>query len=159
MKKPRPEDIDIRTEYRRGDVGWIAYQHGLTYDFGWEFETYVVESLAQFYQSMDPEAERVWIPECYGEPIGCLALKRTGDFAQLRYFLLLPQFRGLGLGNVLMDHFVQFMKDRQYKRSFLLTESSLHAARSLYEKYGYRYIETTYTDFGLEERRYEMALG
>ncbi|MEM9327038.1 MAG: GNAT family N-acetyltransferase [Bacteroidota bacterium] len=154
----RLSDIHIRTNYRGGDIGYITYMHGDFYDFGREFEIYVAETLADFYQNLDERKERFWVAEDQGKIIGTIALKDTDGLAQLRYFLIDPAYRGLGLGNQLLQLFLDFMKECGYKRSFLVTEKQLETAKYLYGKLGYEYVSSSETDFGLVEMRYEMTL-
>ncbi len=156
--KPTPEDIRIRTAYKPGDIGYITYMHGLLYDFGPFFEVYVADSLAAFYKNMDSSRERVWIAEHDDRIIGSIALKDTDNAAQLRYFLIHPDYRGIGLGNRMMELFTAFMKHCEYTSSFLLTEKQLEVAAKLYTKYGYHYVSSQETDFGLVEMRYELKL-
>lgn len=150
--------ISIRTDLRPGDVGYITYMHGVFYDFMPEFELYVAETLADFIRHLNPDKERLWIAEDDGKIVGTLALKKTDGFAQLRYFLIDPTYRGIGLGQQMMKLFMEFMKACDYKKSFLLTEGNLHVAAALYAKYGYRFVSETVNDYGLEERRYELVL-
>lgn len=152
------EKIDIRTEYQPGDIGLITKMHGELYNFGRHFEAYVAETLGHFYLQMDQARERVWVVEDNGKLIGTIALKDTKGVAQLRYFLLDPAYRGMGLGKMLMDAFMDFMNQVGYTSSFLLTEKSLLPAANLYKKYGYKYISSSVTNFGLEEMRYELTL-
>ncbi len=152
------DQIQIRTEFKPGDIGYLTYMHGLFYDFMPEFEMYVAETLSDFYRKMDLEKERIWLAEDKGKIVGSLALKNTDGFAQLRYFLIDPAYRGIGLGKKLMEHFMDFMREVGYTKSFLLTEGNLKTAAAIYEKHGYQFVSRRFTDFGLEERRYELEL-
>ena len=156
--KPVLEDIKIRTEYLPGDLGYIIYMHGKLYDFGSFFEIYVAETLAAFYKGLDPAKERVWIAEHNDSIVGTLALKNTNGVAQLRYFLIDPKYRGIGLGRKMMDLFMDFFHRKKYTSSFLLTEEQLQVAANLYGKYGYKYVSSQQTEFGLVEKRYELTL-
>lgn len=152
------DQINIRTNYQDGDIGYLTWMHGQNYDFGMHFEAYVAKTLSDFYTQLNPERERFWIAEHNGKMIGHIALKDTDDQAQLRYFLIDSNYRGIGLGHKLMTCFMDFMREVGYTSSFLLTERNLKTAVHIYGKYGYKYISHTYTDYGLEERRYEMRL-
>ncbi len=152
---PMLQKIKIRHDYKPGDLGHIIRMHGELYDYGKEFEFYVGQTLSEYFQDQDDEKERFWIAELNGWIVGSICLKKTDDWAQLRYFLLDPRVRGIGLGKKLIDLFLDFMEQCGYEKSFLLTEKQLLPAANLYEKIGYQYVASTYTDYGLEERRYE----
>lgn len=158
MENIRLEDIHIRTNYKPGDIGCITYMHGSNYDFGMYFEIYVAQTLGAFYKNMDTDKERIWIAEHNDKIVGSLALKNTEGAAQLRYFLIDADYRGIGLGTHMLDLFMDFMKACGYTSSFLLTEEQLKTAAYLYEKYGYRFVSSSTMEFGLVERRYEMRL-
>ena len=157
-KKVTLEEIKIRTDFKPGDIGFMTYMHGVHYGFGIYFEIYVAQTLSSFYKNLDKTKERVWIAEHDDKIIGSLALKNTNGEAQLRYFLINPDYRGLGLGGKMLDLFMDFMKACGYRSSFLLTEEQLKTAAYLYEKYGYRYVSSSRMEFGLIELRYEMRL-
>lgn len=164
MKNVALEDISIRTTLQPGDLGYITYLHGsmykAEYNFGIEFEIYVAKTLAEFYEQYDIETNRFWICEHQSRIIGCLALMNRGDAAQLRYFLILPEYRGIGLGKKLMDLFMDFLKKCNYKKSFLLTTDELNTAANLYTRYGYRLTEEfSSAAFGksLVEQRYDWT--
>ncbi len=152
------DNVTIRTELKPGDVGYLTYMHATLYDFMPEFELYVAETLSDFVKNLDQSCERIWIAEKEDQIVGSIALKKTNDFAQLRYFLLAPECRGMGLGKHMMSLFMDFMQECGYKKSFLLTESNLHTAAALYAQYGYQFKSSTVTDYGLEERRYELIM-
>lgn len=153
---PMLQKIEIRHDYQAGDLGHIIRMHGEMYDYGKAFEFYVGETLSDYFKHQDPEKERFWIAELNGWIVGSICLKQTDDWAQLRYFLLDERVRGIGLGKKMMDFFMTFMKESGYRKSFLLTEKQLSTAANLYEKLGYHYVSSTATDYGLEERRYEL---
>ena len=164
MNSPALSDISIRTTLQPGDLGYIAYLHGTVYaneyNFGISFDIYVAKTLAEFYEHYDPLNNRFWICEHQNKIIGCIALMNRGDEAQLRYFLILPEYRGIGLGKKLMSLWMEFMKECKYKKCYLLTTDGLPAAANLYTSNGFTLTgETPSTAFGkpLIEQRYDWS--
>jgi GNAT superfamily N-acetyltransferase len=93
--------------------------------------------------------------------IGFLLLMDRGDAAQLRYFLIDPEYRGIGLGTKLMNLYMDFLRGCGCKKSYLWTTHELHTAISLYQKFGFKLTEEkASTTFGkpLTEQRYDLIL-
>lgn len=160
------EDIHIRTELKPGDIGYVAYLHGdlysREYNYGISFEAYVAAGLYEFYKQYDPRNNRVWICEHDEKTIGFLLLMNRGDAAQLRYFLIVPEFRGIGLGAKLMDLYMEFYRDCGYTWSYLWTTHELDTAAFLYKKHGFLLAEEKPSKaFGkeLKEQKYELKNG
>jgi ribosomal protein S18 acetylase RimI-like enzyme len=155
--------ITIRTELRAGDLGYVTYLHGKLYneeyEYGIEFETYVSAGLVEFYNQYDPKRSRVWVCEDGHAIIGFLLLLDRGEAAQLRYFILLPEYRGIGLGNKLMRLYMEFLRSAGYKSSYLWTTHELPSAAHLYKKFGFSLTEEKESNaFGkpLVEQRYDL---
>ena len=159
--------MQIRTELRPGDIGMVIHQHGVYYGrehgFGVRFETYVALGLAEFHEHYDPARDRAWICEHAGRMVGFLLLMhRPDEAAQLRYFLVMPDYRGIGLGRKLMELFMQFMAGCGYRSAYLWTVDELPVAAALYRRFGFRLTEEKpSTAFGkpLVEQRYDLAVG
>jgi peptidyl-dipeptidase Dcp len=158
-------DISIRTILFPGDMGYVIYLHGYLYkkeyNYGIEFETYVAMGLYEFYQQYDPQKDRVWICEHANKIIGFLLLMHRGKAAQLRYFILEPEYRGIGLGHKLMGLYIDYLKECKYKSSYLWTTAELTASAHLYKKYGFKLTEEKpSTAFGkpVIEQRYDLVL-
>ena len=144
-RKTALEDISIRTDLRPGDFGHVVHLHGKLYkeeyDYGIEFESYVAEGLSEFFKSYDPQTNRVWICEHHDKIVGFMLLMNRGTAAQLRYFLILPEYRGIGLGQRLMELYMEYMLGCGYASSYLWTTSDLTAAAGLYKKFGFQLTE------------------
>jgi GNAT superfamily N-acetyltransferase len=160
-----PDDISIRTELYPGDIGSVIHLHGRIYgneyDYGVQFEIYVAKGLCEFYERYDPRRSRIWVCEHYGRMIGFLLLMDRGDSAQLRYFLIEPEYRGIGLGTKLLNMYMDFLRECGYKRSYLWTTHELETAALLYRKLGFQLTEEKEsTSFGkpLREQRYDLIL-
>jgi peptidyl-dipeptidase Dcp len=160
------DDIIIRTELKEGDIGYVTYLHGILYkaeyNYGISFESYVAAGLHEFYQNYDPVKDKVWVCEDKEMIVGFLLLMhRPNNAAQLRYFILQPRYRGIGLGKKLMGLYIDFLKECGYGSSYLWTTNELPAAAHLYTQFGFRLTEEKEsTDFGkpLKEQRYELIL-
>lgn len=157
--------ISIRTDLQPGDIGYVTYMHGRLYkqeyDYGVSFEAYVAKGLHEFYENYDPKRSRVWVCEDQGKIIGFVLLMDRGDAAQLRYFILEPEYRGIGLGKKLMTLYMDFLKVCNYRSSYLWTTHELKAAASLYLRHGFKLSEQKEsTAFGkpLREQKYELAI-
>lgn len=156
------DNITIRTELQPGDIGYITYLHGSLYkkeyNYGIPFEIYVAEGLCEFYRNFQPDRNAVWICEHESRIVGFLLLMDRGEAAQLRYFILEPDYRGIGLGAKLMELYMQFLKKRGFTSSYLWTTDELPTAIHLYTKFGFKLTEEKpSTSFGkaVVERRYE----
>ena len=159
------DDISIRTELRPGDIGHVIGMHGTLYGreygYGIQFETYVAKGLCEFYEKYDPKRNRVWICEHGNRIIGFLLLMDRGQAAQLRYFLIEPEYRGIGLGSKLLNLYMDFLHECGYRESYLWTTHELTAAAALYSRAGFKLTEEKEsTNFGkpLREQRYDLIL-
>jgi GNAT superfamily N-acetyltransferase len=88
-------------------------------------------------------------------------VEHTNSEAQLRWLLLYPDIRGLGLGKMLMDDAIAFCRVCGYSSIFLWTEDLLEAAAQLYISKGFLLTEEkTHEIWGarLTEQRYELKL-
>lgn len=160
------DDISIRNELQRGDIASILSMHaeiyGKEYGYNLYFEAIVAKTLFEFYELFKPDRSRVWICEHRGQVVGSLALLDRGDAAaQLRYFVLMPGYRGLGLGNRLMTLYMEFMHEVGYTSSYLLTTDDLHEAAHLYKKFGFELVSSTESDIygkDMHRQRYEWRI-
>lgn len=139
--------IALRTDLRPGDIGHIVERHGTLYarERGWDhtFEAYVARPLAEFALSYDAERERIWLAESAGRVVGSIAIVDAGgDDAQLRWFLVEPECRGMGVGTRLIDEALAFCRATGRRRVFLWTVRGLEAAAHLYARAGFRVTES-----------------
>jgi len=136
----------IRHRIKPGDIGYLTYLHGILYakEYGYDqtFEAYVAGGLAEFVQSFNPSKDRIWLAEANGRIIGSIAVVGHSKVdVQLRWFLVHPDYRGLGIGKELLEESLQFCKECKYKTIFLWTASELVEAGHLYTRFGFRKIE------------------
>ena len=135
LRRPRP-----------GDLGWVVERNAAAYakEYGWglQAEALFARIVADYQQNHDPERERCWIAERWGDRVGCVFLvKKTDTVAQLRMLLVEPGARGSGLGRRLVDQCTQFAREAGYRKIVLWTNRVLSAARHIYESAGYRFVK------------------
>lgn len=144
----------ILRPHQPGDMGWVVHRHGVLYaqEYGWDehFEALVADIVTKFIQHYDAKRERCWIAEMDGENVGSVFLvKRSKTIAQLRLLLVEPKARAVGLGTRLVDECIRFARQVGYRKIMLWTNDLLHAARHIYEKFGFRLIrEERHHSFG-----------
>ena len=137
------ENITIRNDIRPGDMGYITYLHGILYNiecqYNNNFERYVAVSFSEFLENYDSGKDRIWVVEDDDKIVGSIVIMgRSGAVAQLRYFILHPDYRGLGLGRKLMQLAMDFCKSTGYKSIYLWTASELDTAAHLYRQFGFK---------------------
>jgi len=164
-KNIKVEDITIRTDIRPGDIGYITYMHGWIYqeEYGYStaFEGYVAESFHKFLINYNQEKDCLWRAEHNGNIIGCIGMVGYGESAQLRWFLIAPHYRGIGLGKKLLQEPLDFAKEKNYKKVYLDTTNDLDKAISMYKKIGFiKKLEKPNNSWreGLTELEFEMKL-
>ena len=161
------ENVSIRNNLRPGDIGRMVLLHGTLYaaecGFDETFEAYVAGPLAEFVLRRTAR-ERIWLAEAGERLVGCIAIvaasagsavvppasdqsreasaNRFSCVAQLRWFLVHPGARGIGLGRKLLADAVAFCREQKYESIFLWTVSELTAAARLYEGAGFVKMES-----------------
>ena len=150
----------LGTTIEPGDIGSIVHLHGVLYarEYGFDptFEAYVAGPLADFVIA-PKQRERIWIARYDNRIVGSIAaVDASDDVAQLRWFLVDPAVRGIGLGRRLLDESIQFVREAS-----LWTVSALEAAAHLYRAAGFtRTEQIPARQWGVDvvEEKYEMRL-
>lgn len=149
------KNIIIRNHLESGDIGFVLQAHGELYhtehQFGVIFDKYVAEGLVEFLNQKAQNKSMVWVCEHNYNRIGFLLLMDRGESAQLRYFFIYPEYRGIGLGKKLMQLFMDALIEKGFNSCYLWTASGLPEATGLYEKFGFKLVEEVpSTAFGKE---------
>ncbi len=135
--------VNIRYELKSGDVGYLIHLHGWIYakecGYNHAFEGYVCKTFHDFFERYSSEKDRFWFAEVNGKMIGAIAIVgHSAQKAQLRWFILHPEFRGMGLGRTLLNEALQFCKEKGYQHVFLETTKDQKTAIQMYLKAGFR---------------------
>lgn len=161
-----PAGCTLRWDLRPGDMGAVIRLHGILYarEYGYDctFEAYVASGMAEFSLSYHPGQSRLWVLEREKEIVGSVGIvHRTLQEAQLRWFLLHPHVRGLGLGRIMVEKALQFCREKGHTRVFLWTLEHLSIATHLYTSRGFcKTEEKCHPLWGktITEERYDLIL-
>ena len=77
-----------------------------------------------------------------GGGIAPLVGAEQDDICELRKMYALPEARGLGLGRLLLERCLDQARSLGFKRCYIETLGHMHRARSLYEKFGFRALDS-----------------
>lgn len=142
------DEIKIVSGYHPGAIGRIAQMHGeyyaRHYDFGHYFEGKVASGLAEFAGRLTAERNQIWLAIKNGAIVGSVAIDGEdlgNNEAHLRWFILGDGCRGSGVGRRLLAEAVNFCDQQGFAAVQLWTFSGLHAARKLYESFGFTLSE------------------
>jgi putative acetyltransferase len=76
-----------------------------------------------------------------GAPAGCGGIQMFGtEYAEVKRMYVRPQFRGLGLGRLMLNHLAEYAQDQGVGLLRLETGIHQHAAIALYERAGFKRI-------------------
>ena len=165
-KRDSLKTVTIREELVPGDLGYLAYLHAKIYyaecGYDLEFEGYVCKTFYEFTKRYSEERDRFFIAEQDGSIIGNIAiLGHSEEEAQLRWFLIQPESRGIGLGHKLFEKAMEFCRKKGYKKVWLLTTDDQEKATAMYAREGFQLISEEHIHmWGREliERRYELLM-
>jgi GNAT superfamily N-acetyltransferase len=152
--------VRIRHHLEPGDLGMVVHLHGRLYarEYGLDhrtFEPYVAKPLADVVLNGHG---RLWIAEDADRTLGSIAIVDVEDgVGQLRWFLLVPEARGCGLGQRLLKQALDYCGERRFKNVFLWSFADLTAALKLYERAGFQ-ITQQETDFVWGGRRTQVRM-
>ena len=137
------ESIQIRDYLNPGDLGKVIELHARIYvsEMGFEpsFEFYVAKAVGQLFNE-NKDSHRYWVAEHADQMIGFIALMHHPTAAQLRFFVIDGNYRGIGLGRRLLNCFFDYFYAQDYSSCFLLTTDGLDQAIHLYQSYGFKLV-------------------
>lgn len=145
------KDIKIRP-YQEQDIAYVIDRQLSLYESERQFTTeiwknYLTQGVISLVEKFDPEKDCMFILECDNNASGCIAITHSDDnVAQLRYFFLEPELRGLGVGTGLLNTALEFCRQKKYSHVFLWTVSAQESARILYKNAGFKITETSEND-------------
>jgi DNA-binding MarR family transcriptional regulator/N-acetylglutamate synthase-like GNAT family acetyltransferase len=159
-------DIHIRYNLQPGDVGYLIYLHGYLYaresGYNLEFEAYVCKTFYEFLPAYNPAKDRMFLATVNNQIVGSVAiLGSSRHLAQLRWFLIHPDYRGKGLGKKLLQEAIDFCREKRYQKVYLMTTSMQETAIALYKNAGFRKTGEKHLQLWgqqLYEQRYDMEL-
>lgn len=132
------------------DVPFLRYLYGTTREQELRMLPWTDEQKAQFvdqqfssqkshYEEFYPECEFL-VMETEGRPIGRLYIDRRPQEIEIIDIALLPEYRGHGLGWVLLEEILAEV--RGTSRRVLIYVENFNPARHLYDRLGFRHIDT-----------------
>ncbi|WP_150271247.1 bifunctional helix-turn-helix transcriptional regulator/GNAT family N-acetyltransferase [Paenibacillus tepidiphilus] len=143
--------VSIRTELKPGDIGMLIHMHGWIYakECGYDhtFEGYVCKTFYDLLQTYSPDKDRFWLAEVNGEIVGSIAIiGHTQEKAQLRWFMLHPDARGMGLGSKLLQEAISYCRGQGFQFISLETTEDQKTAIRMYMKAGFKKLSEQETE-------------
>ena len=134
--------------YFPGALGRILEAHGSYYHEAWgldvSFEVQEGLELARFIDRFVDGRDLIRIARVGADFAGAIAVDGSrGDLdgARLRWFIVPTRFQGRGIGKALIREAMAFCRSAGHCSVHLWTFEGLDAARSLYQRAGFRLVE------------------
>lgn len=144
---PQSEDegagpVRLRSDWRSGDADLIVELHRRGYAgegerFAGPFPDYVGETVREAGLDRPGHASRVWFAERGAETLGCAAMIDRGNRGQLRWVVLVPEARGLGIGKALFAAAMDHAAAQGWPEVFLETTDGLGPSMQMYLANGF----------------------
>ncbi|MBV7532053.1 bifunctional helix-turn-helix transcriptional regulator/GNAT family N-acetyltransferase [Chitinophaga sp. sic0106] len=136
-------EVSFRHQLLPGDIGYLIHLHGELYareaGYNLEFEAHVCKTFAEFLSTYSPAKDRIILAVANGKIIGSIAVVgATRQLAQLRWFVVHPDYRGLSIGKRLLEEALAFSKEKYYQTVYLMTTSIQEQAGALFKQSGFR---------------------
>ncbi|SKA45853.1 DNA-binding transcriptional regulator, MarR family [Chitinophaga eiseniae] len=159
-------DIHFRYDLQPGDIGYLIYLHGELYakecGYNFEFESYVCKTFLDFLSTYNANKDRVFLAIADNKIVGAVAILGSSRYlAQLRWFIVHPDYRGRGVGKRLFADAIAFCREKNYQNVYLMTTSLQSTAIDIYKKAGFRKTGEKFLQlWGQQqyEQRYDMDL-
>ena len=164
IRREMSHPLRIRS-FQPGDISYMACLHARVYvkEYGLDpiFEKSTLPDILDFLESKP--AGNIWVAESGNRIVGFIGIIGTDSVtAQLRWFLVDCEFRGMGLGRRLMTLAMDYCREKGIRNVYLWTFSELEIARHLYQTFGFSLTEKVPRDNwkkGLVDERWDLDLG
>ena len=151
VPKRNAERFDIRSGYVPGVLGRTLDMHMRYYSkhskFGKKFELDLAAALENLLRRIDDPLNEVWTASQGNTIVATIFIDGSNDaepvapggdrIAHLRAFIVDEGYQGKGIGKMLIDKAMEFVKEKDFIETKLWSFKGLDAARSLYERSGF----------------------
>lgn len=144
---PEPNNIKIRPIQPSDNAAIAKIIRGTLEEFGANHKgtVYYEDSTDHLYELFQHPLSFYWVAEMNDEIVGGAGIYPTEgipeDTVELVKMYLLPVARGIGLGKTLIEYCIAYAKEKGYKNLYLESMPELKRAISVYEKFGFKYLE------------------
>jgi GNAT superfamily N-acetyltransferase len=134
------------SDYRPGGLASLCALQSAYYARDWGFdhryEGVVAADMGAFLARYDPEWDFIRLARLDGRVAGGIVIDSLDrKLAQLHWFILSDELRGMGVGGQLIGAAMDFIREKGFPGVYLTTFQGLDAARRLYEKAGFTLTE------------------
>lgn len=160
----------VMSGMRAGAIGAVVSLHAAYYgryhDLGSVFEARVAQAMGEFVVRLDPARDGLWLLVDGERILGSIAIDagstaaRACGGAQLRWFIVDPSLHRRGFGRRLLAAALDHCRAAALRLVWLDTFAGLDAARTLYERAGFRCVhEAEAQTWGrsVREQRFEWT--
>jgi GNAT superfamily N-acetyltransferase len=134
--------------YRPGGLGRVTEMHARYYAKHWGFDLFferkVAREMSEFLGRFDPEDDGLWLAVDGEKVVGSVvidAVDADTEGVHLRWYIVDDEYRGRGIGTILLRKAMDFCRQRGYPIVYLWTFAGLDPARHLYEGQGFSLVE------------------
>jgi GNAT superfamily N-acetyltransferase len=140
--------VQYQYKYIPGALATLCAMQTRYYAHDWGFdhryEAVVSAGIAEFLPRYNPKRDLILLALRRGEIAGGIVIDGGGEGSQsarLRWYIVSKELRGTGVGRILIQKAMEFVRERKYENVFLTTFHGLDPARRLYEKAGFLLVE------------------
>lgn len=139
--------LEIRN-FNSEDINYIIDRQLSLYESERKFtsetwKNYLIDGVQSVLKKFDEKKDCIFILDSNKIPSGCIAVThKEENEAQLRYFFIEPELRGIGAGKILLNKAINYCKEKKYSKVFLWTVSAQETARRMYKSAGFELTET-----------------
>lgn len=160
------DDITFRRQLLPGDAGYLIYLLGSLFakeaGYGPAYETDLCKTFYEFLEAYNASKDQIFLALHGNRIVGAIAVTGLSRYAaHLRWFLVHPDYRGLGLGTRLLQEATDFCREKGFQKAFLMSTNKQEAANNLYRKNGFRKSGEKHMNLWgqhLYEERYDLDL-
>lgn len=113
---------------------------------------YADKALDEMFETFNKPTSQYFVVECNGEILGGAGVAQldnyNGPICELQKMYFTSEARGKGLGSKMMETCLQQAKSLGFEQCYLETMPYMEAARKLYRKVGFQYIDAQMGDTG-----------
>lgn len=140
-------------------IGRVVEEMNQRWDFGWngqDVEAFV-EGDMQTIERLLPPNGRFYLAQVAGQFVGVGCLKRLDEATgEVKRMFVRQQFRGQGIGKMILDQLLADARSLGYARIFLDSPLFCKKAQLLYQARGFRYIDESYPGNENPEENHHM---